>query len=141
MTSNTTLDFDQTWYLDSGATRHMTPHRHWFTNYTPIAKPLSVSLADDSTQVAVGVGTIQFKLPSGSLTSVSNVLHVPKISKNLISVSQATESGQGSIEFHPQYCILRGKDSLGLSIQIKCPQVGSLYPIGVGLSSNFPSFS
>jgi len=47
-----------TWTADTGATSHMTPHRHWFNTYTP--QSIKIILADGSAVYAAGVGSVQF---------------------------------------------------------------------------------
>jgi len=37
-----------TWYLDSGATQHMTPHYEWFFSYTKLLTKDKVYLGDNS---------------------------------------------------------------------------------------------
>ncbi|KDQ20180.1 hypothetical protein BOTBODRAFT_95202, partial [Botryobasidium botryosum FD-172 SS1] len=46
------------WTPDSGATSHMTPHRHWFSNFRPLT--LKIRLADNSFIESAGVGDIEF---------------------------------------------------------------------------------
>lgn len=36
------------WYLDTGATHHMTFQRNWLTNYRPLRHKILVELGDDS---------------------------------------------------------------------------------------------
>jgi hypothetical protein len=38
------LDADVDWNADTGATSHMTPHRHWLRNYTPKRIPIKLAL-------------------------------------------------------------------------------------------------
>ena len=47
------------WNEDTGATSHMTPHRHWFRTYTPFGTP--VRLANGQLIHSTGVGTVQFE--------------------------------------------------------------------------------
>ncbi|KAF9441665.1 hypothetical protein P691DRAFT_624393, partial [Macrolepiota fuliginosa MF-IS2] len=47
------------WLADTGATSHMTPHRHWFKNYSPCRIP--VCLADNSVVYAIGTGSVVFQ--------------------------------------------------------------------------------
>ena len=54
--SSTPSNFD--WLADTGATSHMTPHRHWVRNYTPLR--VAIRLADNSTVYSAGVGTVVF---------------------------------------------------------------------------------
>ncbi|EIW76019.1 hypothetical protein CONPUDRAFT_158795 [Coniophora puteana RWD-64-598 SS2] len=37
------LDADADWIADTGATSHMTPHRHWLRSYTPMRMPLRLA--------------------------------------------------------------------------------------------------
>ena len=47
------------WNCDTGATSHMTPHRHWFKTYTPYVTP--ISLANGQIVYSAGIGSIQFE--------------------------------------------------------------------------------
>ena len=76
------------WCPDTGATSHMTFHREWFIDYTP--KVIPIQLADNTTIYSAGTGSIQL-LPiiDGSPSNpviLTNVLHVPAIKSNLLSV-------------------------------------------------------
>ena len=51
-----TSSFD--WNTDSGATSHMTPHRHWIRNYRLLCLP--ICLANDLIIYSAGVGSIVF---------------------------------------------------------------------------------
>lgn len=81
------LDADFDWLADTGATSHMTPHRHWIRNYEPCRIP--VRLADHSTVYAVGMGTVAFDPviggKKGQNVEFSRVLHVPDLRSNLLS--------------------------------------------------------
>ena len=47
------------WFADSGATEHMTEHRHWFTTFKPIPPGTwSVTVADDRDLWVEGIGDI-----------------------------------------------------------------------------------
>lgn len=72
------------WIIDSGATDHMTGSSSIFSSYSPLSGNLKVKIADGSLTSIAGKGSI---IISPSLTLL-NVLHVPKISCNLISVSR-----------------------------------------------------
>ncbi|EGO28208.1 hypothetical protein SERLADRAFT_346449, partial [Serpula lacrymans var. lacrymans S7.9] len=52
------LDADIDWNADTGATSHMTPHRHWVHHYTPYHVP--IKLADHTVVYSAGVGTVVF---------------------------------------------------------------------------------
>jgi len=46
------------WLAETGATSHMTPHRHWVRNYLPLHIP--IRLADNNIVYSSGVGTVLF---------------------------------------------------------------------------------
>ena len=78
-------DFD--WIADTGATSHMTPHRHWLQDYKPCRIP--VRLADHSVIYAAGIGTVAFDPilhgKQAPPVAFSCVLHVPELRSNLLS--------------------------------------------------------
>jgi hypothetical protein len=80
------------WYIDSGASRHMTGVREHLTDLTQIGD-LEVVLGDDRVVKAVGSGTISFQRESQPPMLLRDVLYVPGLKKNLISVSTIEERG------------------------------------------------
>lgn len=89
----TSADHRFDWNTDSGATAHMTPHRHWFKTYTKMRKP--VRLADHNIVYTEGVGSVVFRpVIDGKQTRVvefARVLHVPDLQNNLFSVLYLTQ--------------------------------------------------
>ena len=70
----------------------MTPHRNWFTTATYIPWHVPIRLADDTIIYSVGKGSVHFQ-PTGEVKRgvlISNVLHVPSLSNNLLSVLTLT---------------------------------------------------
>lgn len=47
---------------------------------------MSVQLGDDATYLVRGVGSISFQTPIGDVLELSNVLYVPRLKKNLLSI-------------------------------------------------------
>ena len=84
---------DAVWYIDSGASRHMTGVRDCFTEFSSSAVEMSVILGDDSVVRAVGTGTVGFERESQAPLLITDVLHVPGLKKNLISVSSIEDKG------------------------------------------------
>jgi gag-polypeptide of LTR copia-type/GAG-pre-integrase domain/Integrase core domain len=85
---------DDTWTADTGATSHMSPHRHWFAKYEPLSIP--IRLADGNIVYSAGVGSVRFqpvyKSHKKRLLEFQRVLHVPKLSSNLLSVLYLSKS-------------------------------------------------
>jgi hypothetical protein len=52
---------DDLWYLDSGATMHMTHKRYVFKTYEKLSKPRMVKMGDNNTQKGIGIGNVHIK--------------------------------------------------------------------------------
>ena len=98
------------WIINSGATSHMCTDRRMFTELRPLSKSLEVKLGDGHVLMAVGQGTIQLIMKCGRdkyrKCTLSDVLYVPKLSCNLLSVSKTTEKGN-NVKFYEDTCIIR----------------------------------
>jgi len=83
---------DSHWNTDTGCTSHMTPHCHWFNTYKPHVVP--IRLANRSVVFSAGIGSVSVQpdAKKGSSTPVElkNVLHVPSLGSNLLSVFSLT---------------------------------------------------
>ena len=76
------------WVLDSGVTRHICANRDAFTSYTSIGDDKKVVyLGDSHTTQVLGKGKVMLKLTSGKTLVLSDVLDVPNIRANLVSVA------------------------------------------------------
>jgi transposase InsO family protein len=87
------------WTADTGASSHMTPHRHWFKSYQPVKIP--IRLADGQIIYSAGMGSVQFK-PNDlraphKLLEFHKVLHVPNLQNNLLSVLYLTKHKQYTV--------------------------------------------
>ncbi|NJI21344.1 hypothetical protein HBJ00_22205, partial [Aeromonas veronii] len=102
--SNTTKS-NEVWLVDSGATQHMTSSKKFMRNYKKIS-PVDVHLADDGVVQAIGRGDIVMKMqtPRGVKKGVlTNVWHIPKLSRNLFSVGRFTKD-VGPVTFESDGC-------------------------------------
>jgi hypothetical protein len=87
---------DMEWILDSGASDHMTGHSSSFTSMKRINSEEHVSLADKTKLKIEGIGSIELiAMVDGKAKSIEikNVLYIPRIKKNLISIKRLTEKG------------------------------------------------
>ena len=84
-----------TWYIDSRASSHMTSAREMFSELSQTETDVEVVLGDDSVVRAVGRGTINFHRESMSPMVLRDVLYVPGMKKNLVSVSMIEDRGLG----------------------------------------------
>ncbi len=77
------------WIIDSGATCHMCADKKLFTELSPLGEQTSVTLGDGHKLEAVGQGTVKLimNLEDGKREChLLNVLHVPSMAYNLLSV-------------------------------------------------------
>ncbi|QRW24121.1 Retrovirus-related Pol polyprotein from transposon TNT 1-94 [Rhizoctonia solani] len=51
-----------TWLLDLGASRHMTPNRHWFYTYQTLTPPIQIQVGNGNLIPAIGVGQVHVML-------------------------------------------------------------------------------
>ncbi|XP_020271034.1 uncharacterized protein LOC109846220 [Asparagus officinalis] len=85
---------EKNWVVDSGATRHICNDELAFSAYIKVKDGEEQVCMGDSCHVPVkGKGKIYLKLASGKTLALTNVLHIPEIRSNLISVSLLQKVG------------------------------------------------
>ncbi|XP_019267218.1 PREDICTED: uncharacterized protein LOC109244564 [Nicotiana attenuata] len=92
------------WILDTGATNHMTPHKHLIFNVQPLIKPFLVTLPNGYKAKVISTGSLH-------LTNdiiLLNVLLVPSFQFNLIYVHQLISQLDCSALFTKLFCSLQG---------------------------------
>ncbi|KAL0546640.1 hypothetical protein IC582_016552 [Cucumis melo] len=92
------VDGTNPWILDSRATNHLTGFSEHFVTYTPCAGNEKIRIANGSLASIAGKG--QIVLFDGF--SLQNVLHVPKLSYNLLSISKITYELHCKATFLPE---------------------------------------
>ena len=73
------------WIIDSGASDHMTSLSSLFKTYSPCSGNKKIRIVDGSFSAIAGEGSITLS----KHIDLKNVLHVPKLSYNLLSVSKS----------------------------------------------------
>ena len=101
------------WWIDSGASQHMTPDKKGLSDYQSFRNPLQVKLADNSVLLSYGKGNLHLSVFDGTEKvniTLSDVLFVPKIQNKLLSLPSMTEKG-AEVHFKGQFCkvIIDGK--------------------------------
>ncbi len=84
------------WIIDSGCTQHMTFDRSAFVTYTEQQTDRTITVGTKAETKVAGTGDIDIKVSvDGKLFNVRlmNVLHVPGIGYQLLSVSQISNKG------------------------------------------------
>jgi hypothetical protein len=78
---------DDMWIIDSGASRHMTGDQARLSNLNEKKTSYKVELGDKITYPVEGFGQASVKLKTGNNVHLRNVLYVPGLEKNLVSIS------------------------------------------------------
>ena len=84
---------NKNWAIVSGATRHICADRGAFSSYSSIDDGEQVFMGNSRPSSVVGKGKVLLKLTIGNILSLTNVLHIPEIRWNLISVSLLGKAG------------------------------------------------
>jgi hypothetical protein len=81
------------WYIDNGASSHITGLREHFSDLRVSEIRMEIALGDDRAFTVAGVGTVAFQRDGLPPISFTDVLYVPGMKKNLISVSTLQDRG------------------------------------------------
>ncbi|KAF1318635.1 Integrase catalytic core protein, partial [Globisporangium splendens] len=94
------------WLVDSGASSHMTSRREKFVKLTTLKTPIQIVIADGTKIDAVGIGEACLKMEDDIEITLSNVLYIPALDGNLLSVSKLAEKGVRA-EFVRDKCVFK----------------------------------
>jgi hypothetical protein len=117
---NTQSDQD-IWLIDSGESYHVTSHKEWFCEYEQY-EGRYVFLGDDSTTKIFRQGRVRLILQDGRRRTLSGVIHIPVLEKNLISISKMSDAG-----VHTLFLKDSRKMVIGVMVLMKGVHIGSLY--------------
>jgi hypothetical protein len=74
---------EDTWFMDSGCSRHMTGNKKWFSNLTPLSYKEYVTFEDDRKGKVLGIDVIKVN----DCFILNDVALVDRLRYNLLSVS------------------------------------------------------
>ncbi|MCO5564150.1 hypothetical protein L7F22_017806 [Adiantum nelumboides] len=98
------------WYFDSGASRHITSRKNLFCSLDAAPAGKNVTCANNASYPIKGVGKILITISDGSNLCLPDVLYVPGIKKNMLSVSSLAKNGLWAI-FEDDKCIVRDREN------------------------------
>ena len=110
------------WIIDSGATDHMTPHPSYFSSYSPLSGKHHITVANGTHTPVTGCGNVKIQ-PSLQL---NKVLHVPKLSNNLVSIHKLTQDLNCAVTFFNSHCVFQDL-ATGRTIGVAKEQGGLYY--------------
>ena len=102
---------DLTWYIDSGASQHMSYDKEMMVDYVHFENPQKVRLGVNRVVQALGKGNIWLDIKDENdynPARLVDVLYVPDLSKNLFSVSAAAKRGY-TVELQQSGCVILDK--------------------------------
>ncbi|KAL5754299.1 hypothetical protein ACOSP7_022519 [Xanthoceras sorbifolium] len=111
------------WYIDSGCTNHMARDLSLFTNMDSNDRTI-IKLGNGEVVKSAGQGTISISTPNG-VKLINNVLLVPELEQNLLSVAQLLRKGY-LISFQNGGCNII--DENGNKV-VKVPMRGNSFPL------------
>jgi hypothetical protein len=114
------------WVVDSGATSHMSSQNGIVPPLIPLLSPVYVTVGNGAWVPIHFYSNMHLCLPSSNFV-LNNVLRVPSLIQNLISVRQFTRDNVVSIEF--DLFSFSVKDLRTRRVIIRCNSSGDLYTI------------
>ena len=96
------------WYINSGASSHITGIRQYFTDLTETGMDVEVVLGDNFLVKAIGRGIVSFERDHGKSMKLRNVMYVLGLRKSMVSVSTIEDKGfwvmfrDGHVLIHPK---------------------------------------
>jgi Reverse transcriptase (RNA-dependent DNA polymerase)/gag-polypeptide of LTR copia-type/GAG-pre-integrase domain len=121
------------WYLDSGATHHVTNDINNLSSYMPYDGMDSLKIGNGLGMRISHIGSCKLTLANYALV-LSDVLYVPSFTKNLLSLSKLLHDNPILIEFHENCCVIKERLTLMPLLQIMLHE--GLYIISLHISPN-----
>jgi hypothetical protein len=84
---------DAFWILNSACSYHVCINRDLLSTYEPVQNRGTIWMGDNSPCEVVGMGTVQIKMFDGNVRTLTEVRHVPSMSRSLISLSTLDTKG------------------------------------------------
>lgn len=125
-TGVTGYNVDHNWYASTGAKDHLTSNLDRLTTHERYK-------GTDHVQVANGVGLSISHIGQSTISGsyhplvLNNIRHVPRISKNLLSVNRFSHDNDTFFEFHPDFFSVKDMAMKKTLLHDRCK--GGLYPL------------
>nr|KAJ0222410.1 hypothetical protein LSAT_V11C200064640 [Lactuca sativa] len=116
---------DDTWYIDSGCSKHMTGNRNYLRDFKPIQTNQDVTFGNNMKAKIKGYGNIT----NGNFT-IKKVAFVNDLKHNLISVSQQCDNNL-EVLFTKQRSLIM--DAKTKDVIVDSDRAGNMYPLDMDL--------
>ena len=107
------------WFMDSGATVHVCGSESDFQTYRSVPRGTVVVCADGHRVGVSGTGTVLLKFRNGARVTLRDVLHVPGISKGLVSADKFDKNGYKLVIENGRVEFTRGGHYVGQAINLQ----------------------
>ncbi|XP_023766817.1 uncharacterized protein LOC111915387 [Lactuca sativa] len=101
------------WWVDIGATRHICNSKSMFTTYQQVDDGEPMFMGNATTTKVEGQGKVNLKLTSGKDLMLTNVFHVPAMTKNLISGPMLSNKGFKMVFESDKFVLTKGPTYVG----------------------------
>ena len=124
--ANSSYGVDTNWYVDTGATDHITGGLDKLTMRERYNGHDQVNMPNGSGMKITHVGQAYVRTPTRNL-HLKDVLYSPKATKNLVSAHRLSQDNHVFLETHPRFFFIKDKARRSTLLQGRC-RVG-LYPL------------
>lgn len=132
---NSDKDSAGLWHVDSGAAKHLTGDKRWFKELYNCV-PCTVTTADQGVLSCTQRGSVELSTRHGKFT-VRNVLYVPGLTVNLLSVSVLVDTGY-RVHFTKTGCTIRTSRN---KLVIQAAALDNIYSVHVSLPLVYATLS
>jgi histone deacetylase 1/2 len=98
---------DPNWYSDTGATDHITSDLDLLSFHGRYNGNENVQVGNGAGFQIANIGQSSIHTSANKALSLCNVLHVPQITKNLVSINRLTKDNDVFVEFHPYFFVVK----------------------------------
>jgi histone deacetylase 1/2 len=118
---------DSNWYADTGATDHITGELEKLSAREKYNGGDQVHTANGAGMNIRHIGHSTIHTPDKNL-NLRNILHVPITKKNLVSVHRLTSDNNVYFEFHPDFFLIKDRDTRSTLLKGSCQRGMYLLP-------------
>ena len=123
---------DKCWYINFDCTNHMTCNGDCFSEQNMMKQEEYVATSDNTLHLITHVSNVLLKLDLGEHNTLGDVLHVPTISKSLVSVGQMVDQNM-EVKFNKYGCFIHDcSQSRTGKLLGKGKKIGRLFVLDAG---------
>ncbi|KAH7843402.1 hypothetical protein Vadar_016136 [Vaccinium darrowii] len=121
------VDYKKDWIIDSGCSHHLTGDDSLFSSLQEYKGQDAIVTADNSIHPVKNEGTVKVNASNAGCVTLNSVYHVPGMTKNLVSVSQISNSGKYVLFGPDDVKVLSNIRNMEADILLEGKRVKSLY--------------